>query len=112
MVYKAIRIFFAFQRMYKLPKNINTRLWFYINFMSIAEEVIKYLLFLSGAMLLVWSIWRILCYQMKKLSSEWVEMERKRRKTETNRQSDPKAKDVDVYNTLLTSVDPNMTLMV
>ncbi|XP_012541119.1 scavenger receptor class B member 1 isoform X2 [Monomorium pharaonis] len=98
--------------MYELPMNMYLRFWFYLNFLPVFEEIMKYVLFLSGAGLLVWSVVRILSYQTKKSSSEWVEMERKKRKTQTNKQNDPKAKDTDVYNTLLTPDGPNPTLMV
>lgn len=97
--------------MYELPIHLNIRFWLYLNFVPIAEKVIMYLLFLSGILLLVWSIMRLLSHQMKKSSSEWLEMERKRRKIETDNQIDPKAKDIDVYSTLLTSGDANLTVV-
>lgn len=71
-----------------------------------------YLLFLSGAMLLVWSVVKILSQQTKKSSSEWLEMERKRRKAQNDKQIDPKAKDMDVYSSFLTSNNSNLMLMV
>lgn len=95
--------------MYELPKYINIRFWFYLVVIPIAEKVLIYLLFLSGMLLLVWNIVRILSHQTKK--SSWVEMERKRRKTDTDKQIDPKAKDMEVYSTLLTSDEPNLTLV-
>ncbi|XP_018358892.1 PREDICTED: scavenger receptor class B member 1-like isoform X2 [Trachymyrmex cornetzi] len=76
--------------MYGLPLNMSLRFWFYLNFMPILTEVSMYLLFLSGAVLLVWCIMRILFHQTKKSSSEWLEMERKRRKAQTDKQIDPK----------------------
>ncbi|XP_018301690.1 scavenger receptor class B member 1 isoform X2 [Mycetomoellerius zeteki] len=97
--------------MYKLPLSMNLRFWFYLNFLPILTEVSMYLLFLSGAVLLVWCIMRILFHQTKKSSSEWLEMERKRRKTQSDKQIDPKVKNIDVYNTLLTSGDPNLTMV-
>ncbi|XP_071565626.1 scavenger receptor class B member 1 isoform X1 [Temnothorax nylanderi] len=98
--------------MYKLPKSMNIRFWFYLNVMPVMEEIIMYVLFLSGSMLLVWSVMRILFYQTKKSSSEWLEMERQRRKAQTNKQTDhQKAKDMEVYSSLLTSADPNLTLI-
>ncbi|XP_018358894.1 PREDICTED: scavenger receptor class B member 1-like isoform X3 [Trachymyrmex cornetzi] len=97
--------------MYGLPLNMSLRFWFYLNFMPILTEVSMYLLFLSGAVLLVWCIMRILFHQTKKSSSEWLEMERKRRKAQTDKQIDPKVKDIDVYSTLLTSGDPNLTMV-
>ncbi|XP_018054991.1 PREDICTED: scavenger receptor class B member 1-like isoform X2 [Atta colombica] len=75
--------------MYKLPLNLNLRFWFYLNFMPVLAEVSMYLLFLSGTVLLVWCIMRILFHQTKK-SSEWLEMKRKQRKAHTDKQIDPK----------------------
>jgi len=75
------------QGMYKLPKNMSIRFWLYLNFLPNMVKVMMYLLFLSGAVLLVWSILRILFYQTKK-SSQWLEMERKRQKMDI--QIDPK----------------------
>ncbi|KAG5320971.1 SCRB1 protein, partial [Pseudoatta argentina] len=97
--------------MYKLPLNLNLRFWFYLNFMPILTEVSMYLLFLSGAVLLVWCIMRILFHQRKKSSSEWLEMKKKQRKVQTDKQSDPKEKDRDVYSTLLSSGDPDLTMV-
>ncbi|XP_012056944.1 PREDICTED: scavenger receptor class B member 1-like [Atta cephalotes] len=96
--------------MYKLPLNLNLRFWFYLNFMPVLAEVSMYLLFLSGTVLLVWCIMRILFHQTKK-SSEWLEMKRKQRKAHTDKQIDPKVKDIDVYSTLLTSGDPNLMMV-
>ncbi|XP_018346276.1 PREDICTED: scavenger receptor class B member 1-like isoform X3 [Trachymyrmex septentrionalis] len=76
--------------MYKLPLSMSLRFWFYLNFMPILTEVSMYLLFLSGAVLLAWCIMRILFHQTKKSSSEWLEMKRKRRKIQTDKQIDPK----------------------
>lgn len=103
---------FSSQGMYELPKNMHIRFWFYLNFLPVAEKVMMYLLLLSGVVLLVWSIVRILSHQTKKSSSEWLEMEKKRRKAQTDKQIESKAKEMDVYSTLLTSDDPNLTLMV
>ncbi|KYN07821.1 PREDICTED: scavenger receptor class B member 1-like [Cyphomyrmex costatus] len=97
--------------MYKLPLDMNIRFWFYLNFLPIMTEVSMYLLFLSGAVLLVWCIMRILSHHTKKSSSEWLELERKRRKVQTDKQIDPKVKDIDVYSTLLTPGDPNLTMV-
>ncbi|XP_018054994.1 PREDICTED: scavenger receptor class B member 1-like isoform X3 [Atta colombica] len=96
--------------MYKLPLNLNLRFWFYLNFMPVLAEVSMYLLFLSGTVLLVWCIMRILFHQTKK-SSEWLEMKRKQRKAHTDKQIDPKVKDIDVFSTLLTSGDPNLMMV-
>lgn len=101
--------------MSKLPSSMNVRFWFYLNFMPVVEKIIMYLLFLSGAVSLVWSVVKILSHQTQKSSSVWLEMERKRQKAQNaqiDKQANPKAKDTDVYSTLLTSGDLNMTLMV
>ncbi|XP_011063959.1 PREDICTED: scavenger receptor class B member 1 isoform X2 [Acromyrmex echinatior] len=97
--------------MYKLPLSLNLRFWFYLKFMPILTEVSMYLLFLSGAVLLVWCIMRILFHQTKKSSPEWLEMKRKQRKVQTDKQSDPKEKDRDVYSTLLSSGDPDLIMV-
>lgn len=108
----AIEVSFFSQGMYQLPKSLSIRFWFYVTVLPIVEKIMMYLLFLSGAMLLVWSIVKILSQQTKKSSSEWLEMERKRRKSQNDKQIDPKAKDMDVYSSFLTSNNPNLMLMV
>lgn len=98
--------------MYKLPTVMKTRFWFYLNFMPVAEEAIMYLLFISGIVLFIWSIMRILTGQTKKSSLELLEMKKKKQKMQTNKQIDSKEKETDVYNTLLSSNNPNLTLIV
>ncbi|KAL0131544.1 hypothetical protein PUN28_002827 [Cardiocondyla obscurior] len=97
--------------MYKLPTNMHLRFWFYLNFMPTTEEVVMYLLLLSGTILLIWSVARILSLGTKKSSAEWLEMEKKRRKAQTDKQMESKSKDTDVYSSLLTSGDPNLMLI-
>ncbi|KAL6257532.1 hypothetical protein P5V15_011106 [Pogonomyrmex californicus] len=98
--------------MYELPKFMNLRFWLYLNILPVMEEVMTYVLFLSGAMLLIWSIMKILSYQAKGSSSEWLEMEKDRRKTQNEKQVELKDKEIDAYNSLLTSGDPSLALMV
>ncbi|XP_011877629.1 PREDICTED: scavenger receptor class B member 1 isoform X2 [Vollenhovia emeryi] len=98
--------------MYKLPKSMHMRFLFYLNVMPIVEEVIMCLLFLSGAMLLVWSVMRILSHQTKKSPEEWLNMRRKRRKSQIEKLNDSRFKEMDAQNTLLTSDDPSLTLVV
>jgi predicted HTH transcriptional regulator len=98
--------------MYELPTFMKIRFWFYLNFMPITEEVIMYLLFTSGIALLIWSIIRILSSPTKKSSSELLEMGKKRQKMQTDKQIESKEKEMDVYNTLLASDNPDLTFIV
>lgn len=104
-----IRKFLFSQGMHELPPAMNMRFWFYIHFLSVLEETMTYLLFLSGTVLLVWSVVRILSYQAKESPTEWLETEMKRRRQRVHRdkQNNPGMREMDTYNSLLVSGDSN-----
>jgi len=69
-----------------------------------------YLLFLSGAVLLVWSVARILSYPAKESLTEWLETEMKRRRKRVqNDKQNLEAKEMDTYSSLLTPDNSNLT---
>ncbi|XP_012221741.2 scavenger receptor class B member 1 isoform X2 [Linepithema humile] len=96
--------------MYELPTHMNMRFWLYIHFLPILEEIMIYLLFLLGAMLLVWSVVRILSYQAKESPTEWLETEikRKRERVQNDKQNNLGAREMDTYSSLLILGDPNL----
>jgi len=67
------------------------------------EKVLIYLLFLSGAILLVWSVVKILSYQAKESPTDWLEteMERRRQRAKNDKLTDWKEKEADAYNSFL-----------
>ncbi|XP_020280180.1 scavenger receptor class B member 1-like isoform X2 [Pseudomyrmex gracilis] len=89
--------------MYELPASMNLRFWFYLNFLPIAEEVSTYLLFLSGVILLVWSVVKLLSSHVKGSQMEWkeTEMKRKQQRAQQDKSADRKAKEADAYSSLL-----------
>ncbi|XP_070154253.1 scavenger receptor class B member 1 isoform X2 [Polyergus mexicanus] len=100
--------------MYELPTAIYLRFWFYLNFLPILEEMVLYLAFLSGVILLVWCIIRILSYQANKSPKEELEMEKEMRRKRAQKDEciNEKAKEMDVYSSLLILGDANLTITV
>lgn len=100
---------------HELPYYLNIRFWFYLTIFPVFEEVITYLLFLSGAILLVWSVMKILSYQAKESPTNWVEteMERRQKRARNDKMaSDWKEKEMDTYNSFLTPDDISPTTMI
>lgn len=100
--------------MYELPTAMQLRFWFYINFMPILEEMVLYLAFLFGMILLVWCIIRILSYQANESPEEGLEMEKEMRRKRAQKDEciNEKAKEMDVYSSLLMLGDANLTITV
>lgn len=100
--------------MYELPTAMQLRFWFYINFMPIFEEMVLYLAFLFGMILLVWCIIRILSYQANESPEEGLEMEKEMRRKRAQKDEciNEKAKEMDVYTSLLMLGDANLTVTV
>ncbi|XP_011348650.1 scavenger receptor class B member 1 isoform X2 [Ooceraea biroi] len=100
--------------MYELPYSLNMRFWFYLSVLPVAEEVTTYLLFLFGAVLLIWSVVKILSYQVKESPTDWLEteMERRRHRAKNDKLTGWKEKEMDTYNSFLTPDDANLTMTV
>ncbi|XP_014479670.1 PREDICTED: scavenger receptor class B member 1-like isoform X2 [Dinoponera quadriceps] len=96
--------------MNELPEALNTRFWFYLSVAPAMQEVLMYLSFFSGAVLLVWSIVKILSYQQKESSMTWQEeeMSRRRQRAHCDKENDRKAREMDSYSSLLVSGDTAM----
>lgn len=102
---------FAPQGMYELPTAMHMRFWFYLNFLPILEEMVLYLAFLSGVMLLVWCVIRILSYQTNESPEEGLEREIKirRKRAQKDECINQKGKETDAYSSLLILGDANLT---
>ncbi|XP_032672792.1 scavenger receptor class B member 1-like isoform X2 [Odontomachus brunneus] len=97
--------------MYEIPDALNIRFLFYLVICPIMQDVIIYLFFLSGMVLLVWSIVKILTYQKKRSSVNWMEkeMSRRRQRAQNDKQTDQISREIDTYSSLLISDDINLT---
>ncbi|CAL1682380.1 unnamed protein product [Lasius platythorax] len=96
--------------MHELPTSMHIRFWFYLNVLVTMEELVMYLLFLSGVMLLVWCVVRILSYQANGSPEEGLEGElTMRRKQAQDKCIDKKAREMDAYSSLLILGDANLT---
>lgn len=75
------------------------------------EEVALYLMFLSGVMLFVWCVIRIVSYQANRLPEEGLERETKirRKRVENDKGVDQKTREADAYSSLLILGDANLT---
>lgn len=88
-----------------------------LNILPIVQEVAIYLLFLIGAIFLVWSVVKILLHQPKGFSgpAQWfeAEMQRKRLSFLNERRTSIKVKELDTYySSLLEPKEDNMTSIV
>ncbi|EFN65311.1 Scavenger receptor class B member 1 [Camponotus floridanus] len=99
--------------MYDLPTKMRLRFWFYLNALPIMEEVALYLMFLSGVMLLVWCVIRIVSYQANRSPEKGLERETKirRKRAEKDKGVDQKTREADAYSSLLILGDANLTLV-
>lgn len=97
--------------MYELPTEMRLRFWFYLNALPIMEEVALYLMFLSGVILLVWCVIRIVSYQVNRSPEEGLEIETKmrRKRAEKDKGVDQKTREADAYSSLLILGDANLT---
>lgn len=98
--------------MYELPSAMNTRFWLYLNVLPVVQEVLTYLFFLAGAVLLVWSVVKILFYQTKGSSGIWLEteVERRMQRAQHDRHADDwRTKEMDTYSSLLIPEDTSLT---
>lgn len=97
--------------MYELPFVMHLRFWFYINVLPVMEQVALYLMLLSGVILLVWCVIRIISYQANKLPEEGVEREVKMRQKRAKKDKgvDQKTGEIDAYSSLLILDDANLT---
>lgn len=97
--------------MYELPSWMLIRFWFYINIMITIEELVMYLLFSSGVMLLIWCVVRIISYQTNESPEEGIEKEIKIRQNriEKDKCIGKKVREMDAYSSLLILGDANLT---
>lgn len=97
--------------MHELPTEMRLRFWFYLNALPIMEEVALYLMFLSGVILLVWCVIRIVSYQANRSPEERLEIETKmrRKRAEKDKGVDQKIREADAYSSLLILGDANLT---
>lgn len=77
------------------------------------EQMVLYLMFLSGVILLVWCVIRIVSYQANKSPEEGVEREIKLRqkRAEKDEGVDQKIREIDAYSSLLILGDANLTIV-
>lgn len=97
--------------MYEIPDTLNMRFWFYVSVMPVVQDAMIYLFFLSGVVLLVWSIVKILVYQGKTSSMNWLEKEmlRRRQRAQEDKQTDQISREIDTYSSLLIPDNTNPT---
>ncbi|XP_072757604.1 scavenger receptor class B member 1 isoform X2 [Anoplolepis gracilipes] len=97
--------------MHELPTVLRLRFWFYLNVLPIVQELILYLAFLFGVILLVWCVVRILSHQANRSPEEGFDREIKMRQKRAQQDQcvDQKAKEMDVYSSLLILGDANLT---
>ncbi|GAB1862091.1 Scavenger receptor class B member 1-like isoform X2 [Camponotus japonicus] len=97
--------------MHELPTEMRLRFWFYLNALPIMEEVALYLMFLSGVILLIWCVIRIVSYQANRSPEEGLEIETKmrRKRAEKDKGVDQKTREADAYSSLLILGDANLT---
>lgn len=93
--------------MYELPESMNNRFLLYLNIAPVAQDIAIYGLFFSGAIFLIWSIFKILLYRPKGSKStpaKWIETElqKKRLNFLNDKRSSFRGKQMDTYyNSLL-----------
>ncbi|XP_047363879.1 scavenger receptor class B member 1-like isoform X2 [Vespa velutina] len=79
--------------MYELPANRNSLFYLYLNILPVLQEIIKYLMFIIGSILFIWSIVKILLYRKLLL--------KKRLQFFNNRRSSMKIKETESYYSAL-----------
>lgn len=91
--------------MYRLPDSMNNRFKLYLNYLPLVQDFGIYSLFVGGAIILVWSIVKILLHQTEESSSssQWCEAEMQKQRLSFLNEKEPTIKrDMDVYyNSLL-----------
>lgn len=99
------------QGMYELPDALNNKFFFYLNILPIVQDFATYCLFVTGAMCLVWSVIKILTFQVEDNAGEnrIIQVEKCQRiKFYNERHSSLKTAGVDMYFNDFLNTSENM----
>ncbi|XP_017892677.1 scavenger receptor class B member 1-like [Ceratina calcarata] len=85
--------------MYELPTSMVVRFWLYLNALPVAENILSYILLLTGLVLILLSIHRLFLYNPKKLMSsrKWLDSEMKNQTLQFLDRRMSKVKEMDTY---------------